>query len=256
MDWYYAESGQTRGPITEEDWSVLVESGRVGPQTMVWHQGLKDWKAYAEVTPPPDPSEGSAQLVERVACRECGKVVPADQALHYGELWVCGSCKPVFLQRIREEGRQAATASVHYGGFWIRFAAKLLDGVVLFMIYMVLFVAVNIASVTLFRAMPSGGNVGFVLAFTAVVYLVEIGILVSYSAFFLGKFSATPGKMLCGLKVIRADGGKVTYMRGLARGFGELLSGFILDIGYIIAAFDGEKRALHDHLCSTRVIYK
>jgi hypothetical protein len=27
-------------------------------------------------------------------------------------------------------------------------------------------------------------------------------------------------------------------------------------IGYIIAAFDGQKRALHDHMCDTRVIYK
>jgi hypothetical protein len=27
-------------------------------------------------------------------------------------------------------------------------------------------------------------------------------------------------------------------------------------IGYIIAAFDNEKRALHDHICTTRVVYK
>jgi len=26
-------------------------------------------------------------------------------------------------------------------------------------------------------------------------------------------------------------------------------------IGYIMAAFDSEKRALHDHICDTRVIY-
>ena len=27
-------------------------------------------------------------------------------------------------------------------------------------------------------------------------------------------------------------------------------------IGYILAAFDDQKRSLHDHICNTRVIYK
>jgi len=27
-------------------------------------------------------------------------------------------------------------------------------------------------------------------------------------------------------------------------------------IGYLIVAFDDQKRALHDHICNTRVIYK
>ena len=29
----------------------------------------------------------------------------------------------------------------------------------------------------------------------------------------------------------------------------------ILWIGFIIAGFDSEKRALHDHICGTRVVY-
>jgi uncharacterized RDD family membrane protein YckC len=33
-----------------------------------------------------------------------------------------------------------------------------------------------------------------------------------------------------------------------------MLSGFTFYIGFIIAAFDPEKRALHDHICGTRVI--
>jgi hypothetical protein len=27
-------------------------------------------------------------------------------------------------------------------------------------------------------------------------------------------------------------------------------------IGYIMVAFDQEKRSLHDHICNTRVVYK
>ncbi|HET6371045.1 MAG TPA: RDD family protein, partial [Nitrospiria bacterium] len=40
------------------------------------------------------------------------------------------------------------------------------------------------------------------------------------------------------------------------RYFAEILSGIILCIGYIMAAFDDEKRALHDRICGTRVIKK
>jgi len=33
-----------------------------------------------------------------------------------------------------------------------------------------------------------------------------------------------------------------------------MLSGMTLGIGYILAAFDAEKRGLHDMICDTRVI--
>jgi len=72
--------------------------------------------------------------------------------------------------------------------------------------------------------------------------------------YFLGKFSATPGKMALGLKVLRADGEMITYPRALGRFFAEFLSSVILAIGYIMAAFDEEKRALHDRICDTRVV--
>jgi uncharacterized RDD family membrane protein YckC len=42
--------------------------------------------------------------------------------------------------------------------------------------------------------------------------------------------------------------------RAFGRYFGKLLSAIILGIGYIMAAFDSEKRALHDMICDTRVI--
>ena len=60
--------------------------------------------------------------------------------------------------------------------------------------------------------------------------------------------------MALGLKVIRSDGARITYGRAVGRFFAENLSGLILCIGYIMVAFDGEKRALHDHICDTRVV--
>ena len=70
----------------------------------------------------------------------------------------------------------------------------------------------------------------------------------------MGKYGATPGKMACRLKVIRPDGGTISYMLSFGRAFAELISYMTLYIGYIMAAFDNEKRALHDHICDTRVV--
>ena len=87
---------------------------------------------------------------------------------------------------------------------------------------------------------------------TIVLYIISFG----YEVFFIGKFGATPGKMACSIKVINADGSKVSYLKALGRVFAYFLSGLILGIGYIMAAFDDEKRALHDRICNTRVILK
>ena len=86
--------------------------------------------------------------------------------------------------------------------------------------------------------------------------LFNIGLGVVYTTYFLGKYAATPGKMACGLKVVTSDGEKVSYARALGRHFAEWLNVFTLWIGYIMAAFDEEKRTLHDRICDTRVIKK
>ena len=61
--------------------------------------------------------------------------------------------------------------------------------------------------------------------------------------------------MVFKLTVVDASGSKIGYGRAFGRSCAEILSQLICAIGYIIAAFDDQKRALHDHMCNTRVIY-
>jgi len=68
------------------------------------------------------------------------------------------------------------------------------------------------------------------------------------------KFEATPGKLALGLRIVRADGSKLSHGRIIGRFFAEKLSAFVFFIGYLIAAFDDQKRALHDMICDTRVV--
>jgi uncharacterized RDD family membrane protein YckC len=98
------------------------------------------------------------------------------------------------------------------------------------------------------------GRMDLMMMALGLVYLIDLAIATTYEGYFVGRFAATPGKMALNLKVIRPDGGRVSYGRAVGRYFGKLLSGLILCIGHIMAGFDSQKRALHDLLCDTRVI--
>jgi len=87
------------------------------------------------------------------------------------------------------------------------------------------------------------------------VMLINIAFGFSYQIFFIRKFDATPGKLACGIRLTRADGSKLAVGRIIGRMFSEMVSAFILYIGFMMAGWDDEKRALHDRMCDTRVRY-
>lgn len=78
----------------------------------------------------------------------------------------------------------------------------------------------------------------------------------AYNIGFLERFGATPAKLLLGMRVVRPDGGPLGPGRAFARPLAEFLSGILLYLGYLMAAFDDEQRTLHDRLCGTRVVLK
>ncbi len=79
-----------------------------------------------------------------------------------------------------------------------------------------------------------------------------LGIL--YEAVFLsGPWQATPGKRLLGIKVTDQSGMPISFWRAFGRSAAKLLSSIFL-IGYIMAFFTKNKRALHDLMAGTIVI--
>jgi uncharacterized RDD family membrane protein YckC len=77
----------------------------------------------------------------------------------------------------------------------------------------------------------------------------------SYSALLEGcAMQATIGKRLLGLKVTDLDGNRITFARATARFAAKLLSGFILGIGYLMAAVTDKEQGLHDKIVSTLVV--
>ena len=126
-----------------------------------------------------------------------------------------------------------------YGGFWRRLGSYVVDVIILDLI------AGLIISLTATAGSTAIALVGFLLAFVW---------FFGYQIFFIRKYDATPGQMALGLKVLRADGAKLSVGRIIGRFFGFALAAVILYIGLIMVAFDDEKRGLHDRMCDTRVI--
>lgn len=150
-------------------------------------------------------------------------------------------------QRIKE-GADEVTGMA-YASVLRRFGALLIDGVILTVINFVLMQVLGTAA-----ASANSENLSSILIFS---FLIPTLFYVAYHTFFVGKFQATPGKMMLKMKIVRSDGESLSYLRAFGRYWGTYLSGLILMIGYIMALFDKpENRALHDRLCDTRVVMK
>ena len=272
MNWYYVEQGQQAGPVSDAQLDGMLRAGKIRLDTLVWREGMPAWVPYREVKGEPVPPSAPRSDAAEAVCVECGKMFPAAETIRYGESNVCATCKPVFLQKLRE-GANLHAGGLYYAGFWIRFAAKLVDGVILGVVVMVpAFVIIGIVAASAAHRAgtlhfgadlaphAASGSDSFDLIGNVLMLFVQVVMAffqIFYSAFFLGRYGATPGKMVCGLKVVDAEGNRIGYGRAFGRAFAELLSGMICDIGYIIAGFDNpQKRALHDHICNTRVVYK
>jgi len=140
-------------------------------------------------------------------------------------------------QSITRETNFAAGEMV-YAGFWERYAAYMLDGIIVGIGG--LFVAGLF--IGLFRS-PGLGQ------------LINIAIGVAY--FTLQESSAkraTLGKRAIGLQVATTDGGQLSPGRALGRYFARWISAAILLIGYLMQPFTKKRQALHDMITDTVVV--
>jgi uncharacterized RDD family membrane protein YckC len=193
-------------------------------------------------------------------CSQCGQPVPLDQLARFGDTLVCPNCKNSYVQKLRE-GVAPVQPAFRYGGFWIRFVALLIDGIILGIAgSAVELLLLGSTLRPLVQIRPNATPEETLAAFGAIMGTLGLSMLVSvvmgatYEGFFVSRVGATPGKMALGLKVVRPDGGPVSLGRAVGRYFAKWLSYMTLLIGYIIAGFDAQKRAMHDMIVDTRVV--
>jgi len=141
-----------------------------------------------------------------------------------------------------------------HAGFWRRVVAYLIDGLILSPVFVVLYLVVAGSS-----AVPLAMQPGGMVPFRVFPSLWLVWILVPWLYFALCECSAwqaTPGKLALGLGVTDEYGRRIGFGRATGRFFGKFLSGFILDIGYMLAGWTERKQALHDLMAGCCVVRK
>jgi uncharacterized RDD family membrane protein YckC len=160
----------------------------------------------------------------------------------------------------------ASPLARRYGGFWIRFGARMIDGLIFivpFLVVAALFIPNLIRAAKQSGTAPNPANPALVFGFIT-FFVIAFLVGACYEILMLKYYSATLGKMACGLKVIRSNGGDLGWgvcfgryaMWNIVTCAIPYINSVLMLVSSIMLGVDDEKRALHDRVCDTRVIYK
>lgn len=123
-----------------------------------------------------------------------------------------------------------------FGGFWARFGAVLLDGLI---------IGIPIRIVT-----AAAGSPGVSFLLQVVVSIVYFGLMEG------GPTGQTIGRKALSLRVVDATTGQpgIGFGRAVGRYFAKFLSGIVLLLGYLWMLWDPRKQTWHDKIVSTIVV--
>jgi uncharacterized RDD family membrane protein YckC len=127
----------------------------------------------------------------------------------------------------------ATSSTSARAGFWIRFGASLIDGILISIITVPLQVGLH------------GAGYGLALLVGIAYYTYCEG----------GERGQTIGKAACGIRVRSIDGGgPIGYTRGFLRYIGRILSTIPIFLGYFWMIWDSEKQTWHDKIANSIVV--
>ncbi len=156
---------------------------------------------------------------------------------------------------------------IQYAGFWIRFIASLLDtfflalpvGVVIYFLSNGAWFDLSAYQQNLIYAMNGDAQAALshqVQTSFSWEMVFEISVLVVTIIFWRRWRGATPGKKLVKIKIVDAKTfGSITNVQAITRSLGYIVSILPFLFGFFMIAFRKDKRALHDLLAGTVVIY-
>lgn len=152
------------------------------------------------------------------------------------------------------QNSQSVSVDMDYAGFWVRLSAYVIDSVVVFtglLIVRLIFAGISLAG----GDAITGTDILFHYSLKDIVLY---GLKVLYFIAFTYLTGTTLGKKAMNLRVVSSNPEeKLTLLNVVYREtVGRFLCSLPVNIGYIVAGIDSEKRGFHDMLCDTRVVYQ
>ena len=149
--------------------------------------------------------------------------------------------------------------TLQYAGFWKRFAAYMIDFLILSFFQYQLYYNVSLQLQIALNSNENGYS-GLAIDNPAVIIITAVlSFFISWS-YFSGLESsplqATIGKLAAGIYVTDINGVRLSFGKASCRYFGKIISGLIICIGFIMAGFTNKKQALHDIMAGCLVLAK
>lgn len=243
MKWFYIDTSITdgdrrQGPYSIDEIRDFVNEGKIKDETLVWHTGEANWKAwkdYPEASEPPEPSEEE------------------------------------LLKQTIETLLQSRMNRKRYAGFFVRANAFIIDNIILSIFGALFLYVMSLAGMLDLNAVSEIVNqyienptstelVSKALEIPGMSAFFTIWSFVQavYFIVFHAVWGATPGKKLLHIHVEMANGEKLSWAFSIFRFIASIVTQATLifyGLGYLIVLIDPQKRALHDFIAQTRVVH-
>ncbi len=216
------------GPFTREQVAEKLQSGEFSPDSLAHVEGLAQWTPLREVL----------------------AKIDGDSALSSDATLV--SNPPAVAPAYSYAATMAPPAHLVYAGFWLRFCAIFIDGLIFLPLSLISYYLQYLSRSDDFQSPAAKIGLGLGLmaygVFLIVVRWLYFALLESSA------WQATLGKKAMGIYVTGLDGNRIGFGRATGRYFGKIISALILMIGFIMAGFTERKQALHDMIAGTLVV--
>ena len=243
MKWFYIDTSITdgdrrQGPYSIDEIRDFVNEGKIKDETLVWHTGEANWKAwkdFPEASEPPEPSEEE------------------------------------LLKQTIETLLQSRMNRKRYAGFFVRANAFIIDNIILSIFGALFLYVMSLAGMLDLNAVSEIVNqyienptstelVSKALEIPGMSAFFTIWSFVQavYFIVFHAVWGATPGKKLLHIHVEMANGEKLSWAFSIFRFVASIVTQATLifyGLGYLIVLIDPQKRALHDFIAQTRVVH-
>ena len=243
MKWFYIDTSITdgdrrQGPYSIDEIRDFVNEGKIKDETLVWHTGETNWKAwkdFPEASEPPEPTEEE------------------------------------ILKQTIETLLQGRMQRKRFAGFFVRANAFIIDNLILSIIGAIFLYIMSLAGMLDLNAVSeivnqyidNPGSTDLVskaleLPGMSTFFTIWSVVQAIYFIVFHAVWGATPGKKLLHIHVEMANGEKLSWAFSIFRFVASIVTQATLifyGLGYLIVLIDPQKRALHDFIAQTRVVH-
>ena len=243
MKWFYIDTSITdgdrrQGPYSIDEIRDFVNEGKIKDETLVWHTGEANWKAwkdFPEASEPPEPTEEE------------------------------------LLKQTIETLLQSKLNRKRYAGFFVRANAFIIDNIILSLVGAIFLYVMSLAGLIDINAVtgivkqyiedPASSDIvsnALKLPGMQTFFTIWSVVQAIYFIVFHAVWGATPGKKLLHIHVEMANGEKLSWAFSIFRFVASIVTQATLifyGLGYLIVLIDPQKRALHDFIAQTRVVH-